>query len=68
MNFKKMTTIANISAKQEQPTEKRHLPIFASTVNAELRLKFLGTWIPILRNMFDHKRKQDNLDKATLFS
>ena len=63
-----MTTIANKSAMESGPTEKRHLPIFASSTNAELRLRFLGSWLPILRNMFEYKRKHENLEKHQLFS
>ena len=45
-----------------------NLPIFTSSVNAESKLKFLGQWIPIIRGMFDQKRKSANLEKAELFA
>lgn len=40
------------------------LPIFASSINAESRMKFLGAWRPILRNMFEYKRKWLDISQA----
>jgi hypothetical protein len=40
------------------------LPIFASSLNAESRMKFLGAWRPILRNLFELKRKQLDISVA----
>ena len=41
-------------------------PIFASTLNAESRMKFLGAWRPILRNMIEQSRKITGLSKLKL--
>jgi hypothetical protein len=43
------------------------LPIFASALNAESRMKFLGAWRPILRNLFEHKRKCLELTQEAYF-
>ena len=40
------------------------LPIFASTLNAESRMKFLGAWRPILRNMLEKSRKLSGISKV----
>ena len=42
------------------------LPIFASLLNAESRMKFLGAWRPIIRNLFEHKRKWQDISQADL--
>lgn len=40
------------------------LPIFASSLNAESRMKFLGAWRPILRDLFEQKRKLCDISQA----
>lgn len=37
---------------------KGKFPIYASASNCESKLKFLGAWRPILRNIFEAKRKK----------
>ena len=41
-------------------------PIYASAVNAESRMKFLGAWRPILRNMLEYKRRHGEVSKSKL--
>lgn len=40
------------------------LPLFASNINCESRMKFLGAWRPILRNMLEYKRRYSDESKA----
>ena len=42
------------------------LPIFAAAPNAETRMQFLGSWRPILRSMFEFRRKQLDLKVADM--
>ena len=45
--------------------EKQHkIAIFTSAINVESRMKFLGAWRHILRNMFEHMKI--NLDMSNI--
>lgn len=44
-----------------QKTQNVKLPIFGTAPNAESCLSFLGSWKPILRSMFEFRRKQLNM-------
>jgi len=41
-------------------------PIYASAVNSESRMQFLGAWRPILRNMLEHKRRNNEISKSKI--
>jgi DNA-directed RNA polymerase beta' subunit len=38
-------------------------PVFASFNNCDARMKFLGAWRPILRNMIELKRRLDDISR-----
>ena len=44
----------------EKAETKPKLPVFASAPNVESHKSFLGAWRPILRSMFEIRRRQLN--------
>jgi len=41
-------------------------PIYASSVNCETRMKFLGSWRPILRNVLEQYRRNTDSSRETI--
>lgn len=44
----------------DRAESKPKLPVFASSCNVEVTKAFMGSWRPILRSMFEFRRRQLN--------
>ena len=61
------SALMNQAELMKQATSSQvRLPIFAAAPNAETRMQFLGSWRPILRSMFEFRRKQLDLKVADM--